>query len=136
MAIIRWRPFSDLDKFFDNINNFTKEIDQDLSTDIYEQGSNIVIEMNVAGIKPENIDITIENDYVKVSGSRQEEHEEHKNNNKQYFKKELKRGIFERVIDLPTSIEVDKVKADIKHGMLIITLPKSNKKESRRIKPS
>lgn len=133
MAIIRWRPFSDIDKFFDNLNNITREVTQDLSADIYEQDSDIIVEMNVAGIKPEDIDIVVEDDYIKVSGHRKEVHEE---KNRQYFKKELRKGNFERIIDLPTSVEVDKAKADIKDGVLTIILPKSNKRESRKIKLS
>lgn len=133
MAIIRWRPFSEIDRFFDNLNNFTKEINQDLSTDIYQKDSDVIIEMNVAGIDPKDLDITIENDYVKVSGHRKEVSKEVEKD-KEYFKKEIKRGSFERIIDLPTSIEVDKAKAEVKDGILTLTLPKSNKKESRKIK--
>ena len=133
MAIIRWRPFSDIDKFFEDLNNFTKQVNQDFSTDIYEQNGNIIIEMNTAGINPDDIDITVEDDYVKVSGERKESHEE---KNRQYFRKEIKKGTFERIIDLPTAVDVNNAKADFKDGILIITLPKSNKRESRKIKIS
>lgn len=133
MAIIKWRPFSDIDKFFDQISHLSKEINQDLAVDLYEKGSDIIIEMNVAGIKSQDLDITIEDDYVKVLGKKEETHEE---KDRQYFKKEIRRGEFERIIDLPTAVEVDKAKAEVKDGTLIITLPKSNKKSSRKIKLS
>lgn len=133
MAIIKRPYFYDIDNFFENINNLAKDFNHDFFSDIYEENGNLIVEMSIAGINPDNIDITVEDDYIKVVGHRKEEHQEKK---RQYFKKEIKRGSFERIIDLPTAVEADKAKAEVKNGILIITLPKINKKESRKIQIS
>lgn len=133
MAIIKRPYFYDIENFFENINNLAKDLNYDFFSDIYEENGNLIVEMSIAGINPDNIDITVEDDYIKVVGHREEEHQEKK---RQYFKKEIKRGSFERIIDLPTAVEADKAKAEVKNGILIITLPKINKKESRKIQIS
>lgn len=129
MSIIRWKPFAEIDRFLDELSLGKKF--QELSADVYEKNGNVIIEMHTAGIPSDKLDITVEDDYVKVCGLREEEKTEKE---RDYFIKEIRRGSFERIIDLPTAVSADNAKAEFKDGVLKITLPKLNKKEGRKIK--
>ncbi len=130
MAIIRWRPLSEIDKFFDElslmpfINNRSL-----LATDVYEENNTIFVKMQVPGITPENIDITIEGDYLHVKGQQEEEKESDKRN---YYRKEIRTGMFETTVHLPSAVNPDQVSADFKDGVLTITLPKRTPEEQQR----
>ncbi len=120
MALIKWEPFGDIDRFFEDFPAFPK-LGWDLAVDVYEKDNNIVTKMNLPGIDSEKIDISVEDNYLRVSGSREESKEEKK---KHYYSKEIKRGSFERVVRLPDAVQRDKVNAEYKNGELTITLPK------------
>lgn len=128
MAIIKWEPFADVERFFEDfpIPSF-KEIGTDLAVDVYEEGGNVIAKMNVPGVDPEKINVTVEDNTLRVSGSHEEEKEEKK---KHYYHKEIRKGSFERVVSLPQSVLKDKVSAEYKNGTLVVTLPKANVEES------
>lgn len=124
MAIIKWEPFGDINRFFDEfpVPSF-KDIGNDLAVDVYEEGDNVVAKMNVPGVDPEKINVSVEDNTLRVSGAHEEEKEEKQ---KHYYHKEIRKGSFERVISLPQAVEKDKVSADYENGTLVITLPKTN----------
>lgn len=126
MAIIRWRPFDDLEKAFEHYS-------QDLAIDVYEEGSNIIAKMHVPGINPDDITVEVDDDCLHISGERECEKKIEDDN---YYKREICYGAFERTIILPCSVDEDAITAECKDGILIITMPKSmeNKKEERKIK--
>ena len=103
----------------------------DLAIDVCEDDKNIYVSMNLPGIKPDEIDIEAEGNYLRISGTREQEKE---NKGKDYYSKEIKRGSFERIVTLPSSVDVDKSKAEIKDGVLNITLPKIAGKNPEKIK--
>lgn len=120
----------EVENFFDNFPLVSK-LGGDLAVDIYEKDNNIIAEMNLPGINPDNIEVSVEDNYLKISGSREESKEEKK---KHYYSKEIRRGSFERVVRLPSSVQKDKVLAEFKNGELTITLPKSKETNSNKIK--
>ncbi|MCX8175538.1 MAG: Hsp20/alpha crystallin family protein [Candidatus Micrarchaeota archaeon] len=127
-GLIRWRPFSDfgLERFFDE--DFALPIPRgglDLATDVYEEGGNVVVKMNAPGFEAEEIDISFEGNYLKVSGQRKEEKEE---KNKNYYCKEIRAGSFERMVRLPSAVKADKAEAEYRNGVLKITVPKDEPK--------
>lgn len=123
MSLIRWEPFRSLDRMFDE--DFpampSLKVGWDLAVDLFEEGDNLVAKMQLPGVDPKKIDVSVEDDYLKVSGSREEEKEEKKKN---YYSKEIRRGSFERMVRLPKAVVADKVTADYKEGVLVVTLPK------------
>lgn|SRR3989344_5826316 len=128
MAIIKWEPFIDVERFFEDFPvSSLKEIGTDLAVDVYDEGSNIIAKMNVPGVDPEKINVTVEDNMLRVSGAHEEEKEEKK---KHYYHKEIRKGSFERVVSLPQLVLKDKVSAEYKNGTLFITLPKANGEES------
>jgi HSP20 family protein len=121
--IRRWEPFKELiEKFFEEDFDFT--ISPKLATDVYETDNDLVVEMQVPGFKKENIKISFQDDYLKVEGNVEEEKKEEAKN---YWRKEIKKGSFVRVIPLPRKIDPKKAKATFKDGVLKITLPKIEK---------
>lgn len=107
------------------------EEEGELTLDIYDKGDSIVIQSTVAGVKPEDLDISITNDSVSIRGKRErmEEVEE-----KNYYYKELFWGTFSRSIILPEEIEEDLAEATIKHGLLTIRLPKKKRGIVQKLK--
>jgi len=136
MALIKWEPFRGMDRFFDDDLFTMPQIFRtgwDLAVDIFDEGDSVVAEMTLPGIDPDKVDITVEDDYLKVSGRREEETEEKKKN---YYSKEIRRGSFERVVKLPTSVQGDKAVAEYKNGVLRIKIPKRDEAKPKKIKVS
>jgi HSP20 family protein len=118
--IRRWEPFREfIEKFFEEDFDFT--ISPRLATDVYETDKDLVVEMQVPGFKKEDIKISFQDDYLKVEGRAEEEKEEKEKN---YWRKEIRKGSFVRVIPLPRKVDPKKAKASFKDGVLKISLPK------------
>jgi HSP20 family protein len=102
-----------------------------LTIDVYQTPNEIVIKSTVAGVKPEDIDISFTNDMITVRGRRKKEEEI---TTEDYYYQELYWGAFSRSVILPVEVDVDKAKAEIKNGILTVRLPKSEKIKTKKIK--
>ena len=111
------------------INNAPEE--GELSVDVFQNQSEIIIKAMVAGVKPEDLDVSISRDMVTLKGKRESERTIADDD---YFHKELYWGSFSRTIVLPQEIDVDAAEAIEKHGLLILRLPKLDKNRSTRLK--
>ena len=128
MELIKWGPWGDIEKLFGEFPLVpTARSGWDLAVDLYEEKGNIVTKMQLPGIDPANLHVSVEDEYLRISGSREEEKEE---KGKQYYRKEIKKGSFERMIALPSPVEKDMVEALYEHGVLTVTIPRKEKKES------
>ncbi len=105
--------------------------DGQLTVDVYQNPNEIIIKALVAGVKPDNLDVSITRDMITIKGSREELSEITEDN---YFYKELYWGSFSRTILLPQEIEVDEATANEKHGLLTLVLPKVNKEKQTKLK--
>lgn|SRR3989338_2585337 len=105
--------------------------DGQLTVDVYQTANEIIIKAMVAGVKPEDLDLSITRDMVTVKGAREESREISEGD---YFTKELYWGRFSRTILLPQEIDVDGAEATEKHGLLIIKLPKLDKSRQAKVK--
>jgi HSP20 family protein len=133
MSIIKWEPFGEIDRFFNDFpSQSIAHFGRDMAVDLYEEGDTLVALMNVSGIDPEKIDISVQNGYLSISGTR-EEQSEHKD--KQFYSKEISRGSFERTLRLPQVVDEDDVEAEYDDGVLKIVMPKAEgkNKEKRKI---
>ena len=103
----------------------------ELSVDVYQTPTEIIIEAMVAGVKPEDLHLSITRDMVTVKGRRDGNtsvtHDD-------YFYKELYWGTFTRTILLPHEVEIEEAEAVEKHGLLIIRLPKVDKARQTKLK--
>ncbi len=103
----------------------------ELAVDVYQTPDSIVIKALVAGVQPQTIDISLTREMLTISGIRADEREVEDDN---YFQRELYWGSFSRTILLPEEIDVDRAEASEKHGILMIRLPKINKKRETKLK--
>ncbi|PIZ67609.1 MAG: hypothetical protein COY19_05245, partial [Candidatus Marinimicrobia bacterium CG_4_10_14_0_2_um_filter_48_9] len=91
-----------------------------LTIDMFQTPTEIVIEAMIAGVKPEDIDVSVNKDMLTINGKRQKSKETSEEN---YYYKELYWGSFSRSIMLPQEVDTDNVDATIKNGVLKIRLP-------------
>lgn len=135
MALIPWEPLKDLEKFFEEDWDFMPVIPvKGMNVppmDISEDKDNVYVELPLVGVKPENVEVSVEDNVLTVRGKSEEEKEEKKRN---YYRKEIKKGSFERSITLPAEVKAAKAEAEAKDGILKIVLPKVAKKEARKVK--
>ena len=106
------------------------EAEGELALDVYQTDEEIVIEAPIAGVKPEDIEITIEQDTISIKGKREKSREEERKN---YLIKECYWGSFSREIILPVEIDGSRAKASIKEGILKIRIPKLEREKKRKI---
>lgn len=103
----------------------------ELAVDVYQTPDAIVIKALVAGVQPASIDISLTREMLTLSGQRQDEKEVE---DEHYFQRELYWGSFSRTILLPEEVDVDLAEASEKHGVLMIRLPKINKRKQTKLK--
>lgn len=103
----------------------------ELVVDVYQTDKDVVVQTAVAGIKPEDIDITIEDDILTIRGERKEIIEE---SNKDYFFQECFWGVFSRQIILPEEVDVANMEASFQNNVLTVRMPKLSRKKTRKIK--
>lgn len=106
-------------------------VDAELAVDVYQLPNEIVIKAMVAGVRAEDLDLSITRDMVIIRGRREETRGV---NESDYFHKELYWGSFSRSIMLPQEVDPEGATAIEKFGLLILTLPKLNKEKQTRIK--
>ena len=107
------------------------ESEGELTVDVYQTPDSIVIKSMIAGVRPEDLDISITRDSVTIRGHREEERIAKDDD---YFARELYWGSFSRTVQLPEEIDVDESEAIEKHGLLILKLPKLDKKRQSKLK--
>ena len=105
--------------------------DGELTVDVYTTPDMIVIKSMIAGVRPEDLDVTITRDLITIRGKREEERIA---NDDDYLVRELYWGSFSRTIQLPEEIDVDEAEAIEKHGLLILKLPRLDKKRQSKLK--
>ena len=107
------------------------ETEGQLSVDVYQNSSEIIIKTLVAGVRPDDIDVSISRDSVTIRGKREEDRV---SGNADYVHRELYWGAFSRTIVLPEEIDVDEAEAIEKYGLLILKLPKLDKNRQTKLR--
>ena len=108
-----------------------EQAEGELAVDVYQTPTHIVIKAMIAGVRPEDLDISITRDMVTVRGKR-ERHTESTNGD--FFFQELYWGSFARTIVLPQEVEIEEAEATEKHGLLTVRLPKVDKGRQAKLK--
>ena len=117
-----------LDDFFDDFAPMPKMKNLDMKCDIYEKGGNVHIELEVPGYDKNDIKLDVENGVLTVEGYTNSEKEDKE---KKYFRKERISGSFRRKFTIGDVNEKD-IKASFNNGILKVTFPKEQKKESKK----
>lgn len=107
------------------------EPEGELAVDVYETGDDITVQATIAGVNPDDLDVSIENDVVTISGERTNTEEEE---GKNYFYQECYWGAFSRQIVLPSEVDGGRAEASMKNGIFTLKIPKVERKKLRKIK--
>lgn len=108
-----------------------EEYEGQLAIDAYQTNDSVVIKAPIAGVKPQDLEISITDEVVSVRGQRQKEASP---DEADYFCQECYWGSFSRSYVLPIAVDADKAKADLKDGILTIIIPKQDKAKTRILK--
>lgn len=137
MSLIKWTPFlsefDDMDKMMESMLPAVRgnQFGFTPAVDMYEDKDNIIIETQLGGIDPEKVDISIENNVLSIKGESEKKSEVE---DKNYYRKEIRRGSFYRSIPLPTKVDGDQASAVNEDGILKITVPKAAEIKPKTIK--
>lgn len=144
MALVRWDPYRELEDMSDRLNRMFarpaasgsngKETmivaDWTPSVDISETEGEFQIKAEIPDVKKEDVKITLEEGVLTLQGQRKQEKEDKRT---KYHRIERSYGSFARTFALPDVIEIDKVKAEFRDGVLNLHLPKSEKAKTKAI---
>ena len=150
MNIIRWqRPGIAQWPGFDRLSDLRDEIDRlfdsplaglvrgssllsgwNPALDVYENKDNFVVVAELPGMKKEDIDVSLHNGMLSLSGERKGET---KQGDAELYRAERYVGRFQRTVSLPAPVAADKVKAQYKDGVLTVTLPKTDEAKPKQI---
>lgn len=89
-------------------------------TDVYETDSNYVVRVEVAGMREDGFDLSVEDKFLMISGNRPDVPER-----RAYQQMEIRFGKFESVVGIPGPIDLEASRAEYKEGFLTVTLPKA-----------
>lgn len=135
MSIIRWSPSPDMWGDMDEIFNRFPAMPSSMKSfvpalDMYETDKDVVVEMPLAGMKPEDVEVSFEKGVLVVKGESRKVHEV---DDKNYYRKEIRSGAFYREVALPTPVLEDKVSAEFQDGVLKIIAPKAQPAATKKI---
>ena len=134
MDIIKWSPFRDIDRLFEEEDFFpvipALSRKSKPAVDVYQTKNDVVAEVSLAGVDPKDVKVSVENDILTIKGETKKEKE---TKEKDYYCKEIRSGSFVRSISLPAHVKADKAQAESKDGVLKITIPKDEKKKLKEI---
>lgn len=118
-------PAEELEELYD------EEDEGQLAIDVYKDGDTIVLESPIAGVRPDDLDISVTTDSVTIKGARSRDKEV---KDEDYFYQECYWGRFSRSVVLPEEVEADRAEATVKNGVLTIKMPRLRRQKSKKLK--
>jgi len=100
------------------------------SVDVYEDKDTLLVRAELAGLKKEDIEISLQDGYLTLSGERKQAE---KQEDGEVYRSERWVGRFHRAISLPCRVEADKIQATYNEGVLTVTLPKAEEAKPKQI---
>lgn len=100
------------------------------AVDIYEDEEALTLRFELAGVEPKDVDIRFENGTLTLKGERKLEREDKRDN---YHRIERQYGSFTRGFSLPATVDAEKIKAESRNGVLVVTLPKKPEAKPKSI---
>ncbi len=122
----------EIDRLFDDMYGGGSRATWTPSANVRESKDDVVLEMELPGVDPEQVDISIENDMLTVSGEKREERREGEEEGR-YFLVERSYGSFTRSFSLPPGVDPDQVQASFDNGLLTIRIPRAALPQPRRV---
>lgn len=132
-GLIRWDPFLDLYDLQRDVSRLLSRTFRDVprewldevrmpATDVFTRGEDLIVRAELPGISEHDVDVSVEGHTLIVKGERREEHEVEE---KDYQRREIHYGRFERRVPLPEEVDVDKIHARLEDGVLEVAVPKA-----------
>jgi HSP20 family protein len=143
MSIERWDPFHEAISLRDAVNSLFQDSFvrpggmppqhglSALPLDVGETENDFVIKAALPGVKPEDVQVTVHGDTLTIRGESKVEEEK---KGEHWHLRERRHGVFQRSLSLSTPVDSDKAQAEFEHGVLTLTLPKSEAAKPRQIK--
>ena len=100
------------------------------SCDVFEDQEHLRIVLELPGVRPEDVKLSLENQVLTIQGEKRQIAEE---NSERWHRYERSYGSFERMFTLPSTVDADRIDARVEHGVLTVTLPKSERSKPRQI---
>ncbi len=107
------------------------EVEGQLTVDVYQTADDIVVQSAIAGVKADDIDVSVTPDAITIRGAR---HHEKEVRDDSYLHQECYWGRFSRSIIFPMEIDPESASVSFKNGILTVRLPKANKKKTKKLK--
>lgn len=117
-------PFGELARATEFFNDWAPALD------LYETKDELVVKLELPGLKKDEIDISLHDGTLTVSGERKADHKEERG---QTYRRERFFGRFQRTVTLPQPVKADAVRASYKDGILTVTLPKTEEAKPKQI---
>lgn len=139
MALVRWEPFEGLTSLRRDIDRLFEDFFREPrlrvgapepAVEVAETDDAIIIKAHVPGVKKDQLHVDVTDQAVTLKGEVKEEEEKKE---KHYYRRELRYGSFQRTIPLPVSVRADQAKAQLKEGVLQVTIPKSEEAKTKTI---
>ena len=133
---LRMAPMRELQRLQHDINRAFSGFDSFLVVQEYpalnvrDNGTDVIVTAELPGIDPDNLNVSVVNDVLSLSGLREPEALKE---GEVYHRQERKHGNFSRAINLPFGVDAGKVEASYKNGILTITLPRAEKEKPKKI---
>lgn len=132
MRMTVWDPYTLARRMRDFDGSWDMLEWDDTQLDMYEEENKVVVNIKAPGFDEKNIDITIENNSLTVTGN-VETKEEEEDKKKKYYRKEISRKSFTRTVSLPSRVMADKANAQFRNGILEIILPKAEESKPKKV---
>ncbi|MDR7521696.1 MAG: Hsp20/alpha crystallin family protein [Armatimonadota bacterium] len=142
MSLMRWDPFDEImslresmDRLFEDF--FTRRprtagpLVWQPAVEVAETDTDVIVKAELPGIDPKNVEVSVTDDGLTIKGEARAEQEEKKRN---FYRRELRYGMFQRTIPLPTEVKGDEAKATFRHGILEVKVPKAERVRPKAIK--
>lgn len=136
MSLIKWtpffEPFEEIEKSFADFSPSIRNTQSGFvpAVDIYEDKDSVIVETQLAGIEPDQVKVSIENDVLCIKGESEKKSEVE---DKNYYRKEIRRGSFYRSIQLPAHVNGNEASAIAADGILKISIPKAKEGKVKNI---
>jgi HSP20 family protein len=140
MALTLYRPTQELFRtFFDDLPGLGawggRMAGMDLlhtpSADVMETADDIRVSLEMPGLRPEDVEVSLENNVLTVSGEKRADREQQREH--RWHLSERRYGRFVRTFVLPKEVDQDRIQATFEHGVLEVSIPKSEKAKPRRV---
>jgi HSP20 family protein len=138
MAIVRWDPFREMTNFEDQFNRLWRgAVDGGKrqeswlpAVDVFDTKDVVVLKAELAGMKPDDIQIEVEDNVLTIKGERRFEDKVEED---RYYRVERRFGSFQRSLALPQGVKAEDIQASYEDGILEVRVPKAEEEKPKKI---